>query len=385
LFAATFALFIAAASAPSPLYAIFQQQWHFSAITLTVVFAVYAFALLVALLFFGSLSDHIGRRPVLLGALAIEVASMAVFASAQSVTWLIVARLLQGLGTGIATAVVSAGLIDTEPKNRPGLASLFSTILPVASLGMGALFAGLLVAYGSWPTHLVFWLLCVLSIVTSIGIIRMPETITRKPGWQQSLVPIVSIPPGTKGPFLTVGLGLVASWALVGLYLSLGPSVMDGLLPSRSHMVGSLIIVALTAAGAFSSALLRKRKDAQLLVVGAIFASIGLSICVYGIATSSAALFFVGTIVAGVGFGPALTGGFRSIMSHAPSDQRAGLASVVFIVSYLALSIPVVVAGIATVKVGLNTTVIGYNIGCIILYLLTLALLKLRLRATPIH
>src|ERR1700712_2275371 len=54
-------LFLAASSAPTPLYAIYQAEWGFSPITVTVVFGVYAVAVLSSLLVFGKLSDHIGR------------------------------------------------------------------------------------------------------------------------------------------------------------------------------------------------------------------------------------------------------------------------------------------------------------------------------------
>lgn len=377
LLAATFALFIAAASAPSPLYSVFQSQWHFSTIILTVIFAMYAFALLASLLFFGSLSDYIGRRPVLLGALVIESVSMVMFAEARSVSWLIAARILQGLATGIATAVISAGLIDTEPKNRAGLASLLSTIVPIASLGVGALFTGLLVQYAIWPTHLVFWILCVSSIVIGLGVLMMPEAVIRKPGWQHTFMPTVLIPRAARESFIAGSCSLVASWTLVGLYLSLAPSMVAELTHGQDHVVGSLIILALTGSGAVSSTLLRSQADKRLIAFGTIIASFGLSMSIYSVTVLSVTGFFVGTIVTGVGFGPVLTGAFRSIMRHAPSDQRAGLAAAVYVVSYLALGIPTIVAGFAAVGFGLHLTFLLYGVGVIILYLLALALSKL--------
>src|SRR5262249_59745189 len=77
--------FIAGSSAPTPLYAVYQAAWGFSPITITVVFGVYALAVLAALLVFGSLSDHIGRRPVLLGTTLVHVVAMALFAAAHDV------------------------------------------------------------------------------------------------------------------------------------------------------------------------------------------------------------------------------------------------------------------------------------------------------------
>src|SRR5262245_37324002 len=97
---------LASSSAPTPLYAVYQHDWGFSAITTTVIFGVYAIAVLAALLIVGSLSDHIGRRPVLLVALIVQAATMWLFATADAVPHLIAARVIQGLVTGAALAAV---------------------------------------------------------------------------------------------------------------------------------------------------------------------------------------------------------------------------------------------------------------------------------------
>src|ERR1700754_565625 len=85
LLASIVVFFLAGSSAPTPLYAVYQAEWGFSPITTTIVFGVYALAVLAALLTVGSLSDHIGRRPVLLAALALQAAVMVVFATAEGV------------------------------------------------------------------------------------------------------------------------------------------------------------------------------------------------------------------------------------------------------------------------------------------------------------
>src|SRR5437667_8536208 len=117
--ATTLALFLFAAAAPSPLYAVYAARWHFSAITLTEVFGVYAIALLVTLLFTGSLSDALGRRPVIFAALLIQLAGMTGFVLASSVEWLFVARTVQGIATGLATSALAASFVDLHRPDRP--------------------------------------------------------------------------------------------------------------------------------------------------------------------------------------------------------------------------------------------------------------------------
>ena len=87
---------LASSAAPTPLYAIYQAQWHFTPITTTVVFGVYAMAVLAALLTLGKLSDHVGRRPVLLTAIAVHAGSLVIFATASGVPALLSARVVQG-------------------------------------------------------------------------------------------------------------------------------------------------------------------------------------------------------------------------------------------------------------------------------------------------
>src|SRR5690349_13319663 len=106
------ASFLAASSVPSPLYALYRTLWGFSPLVLTVVFASYAVAMLGSLLVFGALSDYRGRREVVLGSLVLEIVALVLFWRADSVGWLLAARILQGAATGIATSAIGAGLVD---------------------------------------------------------------------------------------------------------------------------------------------------------------------------------------------------------------------------------------------------------------------------------
>src|SRR3954468_21475359 len=142
LVAATLVFLLFASSAPSPLYVVYQATWHFSPLTLTSVFAVYVLALLVALVFAGSLSDRVGRRPVLLLALGTQIAGMVLFALAHGVEAVFAARIVQGLATGVATGAISAALIDLQPPGRPHLGALLSSAAPPFGLAAGALGSG---------------------------------------------------------------------------------------------------------------------------------------------------------------------------------------------------------------------------------------------------
>jgi MFS family permease len=137
LLASIIVSFLAGSSAPTPLYATYQAKWGFSAITVTVIFGIYALVFLAALLSVGSLSDHVGRRPVVLVAIILQAVAMVVFAQAGSVTVLLGARVLQGLSAGGAVGALGAGMLDLD-KAKGTLANAASPAIGTATGALGA-------------------------------------------------------------------------------------------------------------------------------------------------------------------------------------------------------------------------------------------------------
>ena len=177
--------FLAGSSAPTPLYAVYQAQWGFSPITTTVVFGVYAVAVLSSLLIFGRLSDHIGRRPVLLVAIAVQAATMLVFATATGVPALFVARVIQGLSTGAAAGAIGAGMLDINRAKG----TIANAVAPMTGTATGALASGLAVQFLPAPTHLVYLALFAIFVLQGIGVTLMAETSTPMAGAVASLRP----------------------------------------------------------------------------------------------------------------------------------------------------------------------------------------------------
>ena len=251
-----------AAGAPSPLYGIYRAQLRFSATTLTAVFAIYALVLLATLLVFGSVSDYLGRRRVILAALTMTAGACAVFLAARSTGLLFAARALQGLGVGTATGALGAALIDLQPEGS-GLAPLITTTAPLLGLGAGALGSSALAQYGPAPTRLVWWLLLAASVAAAAGILAMPEPGTRRAGVLASLRPRVGVPRQARGTFATAVPCLIAVWALSGLYQSLGPSLAAQVTGSRDLLWGGLMIFLLTGVAAAADGRVPRRHAAH--------------------------------------------------------------------------------------------------------------------------
>jgi MFS family permease len=358
LLASIIVAFLAGSSAPTPLYAVYAARWGFSPITTTVVFGVYALAVLTALLTVGSLSDHIGRRPVLLAALAVQVVAMVVFTTADGVTQLLVARIVQGLSTGAAAGAIGAGMLDLN-KVRGTIAN---AVAPITGSACGALGSGLLVQFLPEPTHLVYLVLAGVFVLQAIGVALMRETSSPTPGALASLRPQFAVPAAVRRPLMFAVPALVAVWAMAGLYGALGPSLVRLVSGSGSVVLGGLSLFVLAGTGAVAVLLFQRQSARQLTLIGGVALLAGVGLTLLAVDTRSTAWFFVGTAIAGVGFGGGFQGAIRSVVPLAAPHQRAGVLSVVYVVSYLAMGLPAVIAGFVLVHEGnLVSTTVQYG------------------------
>jgi hypothetical protein len=353
-----FLLFFAAAAA-SPLYGVYQAQWRFSAITLTAVFAAYALLLLVTLLVFGSLSDYLGRRRVILPGLAMAAGACGLFLAAHSVGLLFAARALHGAAVGTATSALGAALIDLLPRGSR-LAPVVTTGASLLGLAAGGLGTSALVQYGPAPTHLIWWLLLGADLAAAAAVLAMPETTPGRPGVLASLRPRVTVPRQARRTFAMALPCVIAVWMTSGFYLALAPSLAVQVLRSPDLLWGGLVIFLLNGIGTAATAVARRASGPAAMLAGCLALLAGVVVTLAAVQTTSGAAFLAGTAVAGAGFGTAMLGAFRTISTLAAPGQRAGLIAAYFIASYTAFSIPVVVAGVATTHVGLHRTALVY-------------------------
>lgn len=362
LVAATAGTLLAASSVPSPIYPVYQAEFGFSATTLTAIFAIYVLVLLAALLTVGRLSDVVGRRPVLAAALVTEAAAMAVFLGADGTGALYAARAVQGLATGAAVGVLGAYLLDLQPADGSRLGSLVNSIAPTAGLGAGAVLAGVLVQYAPHPTRLVFAVLTAAFAVLAAATAVLPETVEHGPGALAALRPRVAVPAQARTAFVAAVPTMLATWALGGLVLSVGGSLLASVFGQGNHAVVGVLLGAFAGSGAVAAFLTRDLAPGatSLLGLGALVAGTGLFLA--SVASSSVAVFVPAAVVAGGGFGAAFLGALRSVTQLARAHERAALLSAVYLVSYLGLSVPALVAGLAIPHAGLRDTTLAYGV-----------------------
>ncbi|WP_329537822.1 MFS transporter (plasmid) [Streptomyces sp. NBC_01450] len=371
---------LASSSAPTPLYAIYQQHWGFSPITITIVFGTYAVAVLAALLVFGRISDQVGRRPVLLMALLVQVLGMVVFITAGDVGTLLVGRVLQGLSTGAAVGALGAGMLDIDARKG----SFLNSFAPTLGTASGAFASGLIVQYLPAPTHLVYAVLLGVFVVQALGVLALNETVTRKPGALASMVPEFKLPRSARASVAIAAPVIFAVWSLAGLYGALGPAITRTLVHSTSVVWGGLPLFVIAGCAGLAVVVLRSAgtRTMMLISVGTLVVGVTITLVSIGSGTGgtlSVIGFFVGGAISGVGFGSGFQGGIRLVIPQVEPHERAGVLSLLYVVCYMGLGVPAVIAGVLVVHGGgLIQTSREYGIAVIVLALAALTGLLLR-------
>ena len=366
---------LAGSSAATPLYAIYQAHWGFSPITITIVFGVYTVAVLAALLTVGSISDFVGRRPVVLIAIALQVVAMIVFATATGVPALIVARIIQGVSTGAVVGAVGAAMLDLDRTKG----TIANAVAPATGTAIGGIVSGLMVQYLPGPTHTIYLVLLAILVAQGIGVWWMPESSPPKPGALASLRPRFRLPPAVRAPMFLAVPALVAAWALAGFYLSLGPTLVHRLVGSSAIALGGLSIFVFAGSGATTVLILRERTPRALATLGSTALLAGVAITLVAIAAGSVGGFFVGTSIAGMGFGSAFQGAIRTVVALSPPRERAGVLSLLFTISYLAMGVPALFAGFRVVH-GNGVLATAREYGATVMVLAAVALVGTRVR-----
>jgi MFS family permease len=281
-----FAFFVAG-SAPSPLFVVFQQQWGFSPALLTVAFAIYAIALAGSLLVAGSLSDHIGRRPVVFTALLLQAGAMLTFLMAESINGIIAARIVQGIATGMVSGALTAAVVEAAPAAQKRLGAMIGSVSPLAGLAVGALLTGIAVQFALHPVPLVFGVLAAICVVGAVATLFLPESVTPRPGALASLVPRISVPVQARAEFVRGVPTMVAVWSFAGLYLSLVPSVLQQIFGIHNGIVNGLAIAAFFGLGSVAPTLLKSLPPVRMSAVGMSLLAVGAGLVAVSLATHS--------------------------------------------------------------------------------------------------
>lgn len=340
----------------TPLYVIYKQQFGFSQITLTLIYAVYVIGNLTALLVFGRMSDEIGRRRTGVIAIGIAITGALVFLFAHGVASLYVARVLSGLAIGIGAGTGTAWLAELIAEQDRSRATVIATIANFTGLGVGALIAGLLAEYVALPLRTPFIVYLAVLVIVAALLALARETVDRPLAAfaQLSIRPRAGVPSSIRPRFVAPAVTGFGAMALVAFFAALAPSVLANELHVTSHALAGAIFLELAAAVALVIALTRSlsSRTAMLWSLGLMLPSLALLVTAQFV--GSLGVMIASTATCGVAAGLGYRGSLQVVNQIAPDDRRAEVVSAYFICCFLGNALPVIGIGVLSTLTSLT-------------------------------
>ena len=375
LLAYSFVAIMIGTTMPTPMYALYSDRLNFTVATTTVIFAIYVGGVLLALLVFGSWSDAVGRRPVLLVGAVCALCSAAVFLFADTVPLLLIGRFLSGLSAGLFTGTATAAVIEAAPPSWRARAPAVATVANIGGLGGGPLLAGVLVQYAPAAVRLGFGAQLVLVVLAVIAVMVVPETSPRtgRVGLQS-----LSVPPQVRSVFLVAALAAFAGFAVTGLFTSVAPAFLSEVIGIGNHAVAGLTASSIFAASAAAQLVSTRIPPERAVALGCAILVVGMAVLVGALMFSSLSALIAAAVISGVGQGISFSRGLAEVVEHTPPARRAEVSSTYFVVAYVAVALPVIGAGFAAQAWGLRTSGIVFSVAMGVLAAASLAAILLR-------
>jgi MFS family permease len=339
---------------PTPLYALYAARDGFGSLTITLVFAVYAFGVIASLFLAGHLSDRYGRRPLLFPALALSALSAVLFLVWRDLPGLLVARVVSGLGVGLVTATATAWLAELHSHDRPAATGRRAEVVAVAAnlggIGMGPLVAGALAQWVARPLTVPFAVFLVLLAASTLLVALTPETRGTDAGKTPYRPQRVSVPAHARSAFVGAAGAALAGFAAFGLFTSLAPQFLADVLGDRSRALAGAAAFLVFAAAAAAQVIFAARSRRQLIGLGTVGMLTGSALLVVAVwlARPSLTLFLLGGAVLGAGAGNLFKGAVMTVAAIADDDHRAEALAGLFLAGYAGLAVPVIGLGILT-------------------------------------
>jgi MFS family permease len=356
---------------PTPLYPLFEERYSFGELTVTVVFAVYAFGVIAGLLVFGNLSDEIGRKPVLLLGLAFSALSALLFLFAGSLAPIYAGRVVSGFSAGIFTGTATAMLVDLAPGGRRRMASFVAVVVNLGGLGLGTLLAGLIADYARSPLRTPFVVDLVLLVPAVIGMLVTPETVERKAF--RFRLQRLRVPAEVRTVFIRGATAGFGSFAVAGVFSSVAPVFLATILGRTSHALAGGLVFILFSASIVGQLLVSRLSDRRALISGCALLVGGAGLLALALGIESLAALIASASVAGLGQGLVVGAALAAINQRAPVEHRAETASSFFVVMYVGLSVPVIGVGVAADVWSLRGAGIAFSFAVAALVLTVLA------------
>lgn len=335
----------AASATPIPLYDLYRREEGLTYSDLSLTAVVYFIGAVVALLIFGRISNHLGRKPAAFITFTLAALASLILLDVSSAAPLIVGRLLLGLASGLASSAIASFVVDTAPLSQEWLPAAIVSNSPMVGLTIGAFSSGTLVEFAPLPRDLCYIVVLTGLAVCTILIAFSKEPVTTKPGLIASLKPKFSLPHRDRRLYPLAACTFVATWALGGFFQAFAPSIAANQLGSNSTLMAALIFSSYLIPGAFSTPLAARLSPANAQRFGMVTFTLAICGLLLSLKLALLAPFIISSVIAGAAQGIVLTGSTRSLLSGVLMQQRAGILSLIFATSYAGAASTTLIAG----------------------------------------
>lgn len=327
------AAFVATA-APIPLFNTYRAEDGLSNADISLTVVAYSVGTVAALLVLGRISNHLGRRPTAFATLSVLLLGCLLLLNVHSVGMLVSARLLTGIGVGLASSGLTAYLVDAAPRKPSWLASVAASQAPMLGLTLGAVGSGFLVQFGPRPRELVYLVAAGLLLLSAALIAISPETAPRTRGAWRSLRHRIGVPSRTRNLLPVAAAILVVTWSTGAFYQAFVPGLIAEQLHSHSPLLLGLVFSAYMATSVLGAPLGGRLNTATAQRVGMINFGIGMIGVVIAITTDTLVVLFAASIVAGLGQGIAISSTIRGLLHGSMIADRAPIFAAVYLLDY---------------------------------------------------
>jgi MFS family permease len=332
----------------TPLYVLYEEAFDFSELTLTLIFAAYAFGNIASLFVFGRLSDQIGRRRTALPAIGVAVLATLVFLFAAGTAWLFVARVLSGLAIGMASAAAAAWVVDLTRNRKEQRGAAITTGAIFSGLAIAVLAGGLLAQYAPAPLKLPFVIYLVVLAVLAFVVSRTKDTVEDRAESLEdvSLEPRIGVPREIRGRFVSPAVTAFAAFAVSGFYAALAPSLLRRDMEVTNLAVAGAIVCGLFVCAAITAVWTSGLKSRTAMLAGASTMVAAVVLLVAAQMLASLPLLVIGALVTGIATALGYRGSLQVVNEIAPKAQRAEVIASFKIVCFSGNAVPVIGVGV---------------------------------------
>ncbi|KAB7665072.1 MFS transporter [Bacillus sp. B1-b2] len=345
---------------PASLYSLYRVEWGLTSGMISLVFAIYAFTVIPAIIIAGQLSDQIGRKKVIIPGIFFSLVGTACFTIANGIEMLLIGRLFQGLSVGILNGVAVAALTELDDRRNTKKTALICALAVTLGNALGPILSGLLGDFAPIPLRLSYYVHLLLIIPCFFALFFLNENI--RPGLKPVQLKKPYVPKAIVKPFIVASFTSFLAWSIISMFMSIIPSNLSSFTELNSLTISGIVVALGLIAAAANQILLKQLSLKKLMTVGYVFLALGLFLLVITIYAQSLTLLLLSAVLIGAGNGPAYAGSLALVNEVAPTQMKGNIVSFFFVITYLGVSLPVIGLGFITQTIGVAGAVTGYAI-----------------------